>query len=62
MDVRVRVSGVNADRLELTYVLFNDVWARRYQTNGMLAGWKNMGFKRVDLKDGYEYHVFWDFD
>jgi len=59
LDIKVDVSGKNADRITLTYVLFNDVWTHRFQKDGGLDALRDMGFKRVDLKDGYDYHVYW---
>lgn len=61
MDIKVDVSGKNADRITLTYVLFNDVWTHRFQKDGGLDTLRDMGFKRVDLKSGYDYHIYWTF-
>jgi hypothetical protein len=61
LDIEVNVSGKNADRITLTYVLFNDVWTHRFQKDGGLEALRDMGFRRVDLKDGYDYHVYWTF-
>ena len=62
MDVDVKVSGKNNTRLTLTHVLFSDVWAHKFKKEGDLQGWKDLGFKRVDLRDGFDYHVYWTFD
>ncbi len=59
LDIKVRVSGKNKDRLTLTYVLFNDVWVRKLQTNGNPEEWHSMGFNRIDIKDGYDYYRYW---
>jgi hypothetical protein len=61
LDIKVDVSGKNADRITLTYVLFNDVWTHRFQKDGGLDALRDMGFRRVDLKDGYDYHIYWTF-
>lgn len=61
LDIKVKASGVQAERLELTFVLFNDVWTHRFQKDGLVAQWQAMGFKRVDAKDGFgDYHVYWN--
>jgi hypothetical protein len=58
MDVKVRVNGKNADRIELEWVLFSDVWSHRLQKEGLVGELCNGGFKRVDLGDGYEWGVY----
>jgi SH3-like domain-containing protein len=61
LDIKVRVSGRDAERLELTYVLFSDVWTHRMQKDGLVSQWRDMGFARVDVKDGFDYHTYWTF-
>lgn len=61
LDIKVRSSGRNAERLELRFVLFNDVWTHRFQKDGMVEQWQGLGFERVDVKDGYDYHRYWTF-
>ncbi len=61
MDVEVRVSGSKADRLTLEFVLFNAVWAHNFQKGDLIDEIRGKGFKRVDLTDGYDYHVYWTF-
>jgi hypothetical protein len=62
MDVDVKVSGKNNTRLTLTHVLFSDVWAHKFKKEGDLQAWRDLGFKRVDLRSGFDYHVYWTFD
>jgi len=58
-DIKVRVSGKRADRIEIEWVLFNDVWAHRFQKEGVIDGLCKAGFKRVDMDDGYDWGVYW---
>jgi hypothetical protein len=60
MDVKVRVSGSRADRLTLEFVLFNAVWTRKMETGSLLGEIRDQGFQRLDMKDGYDYHVYWN--
>jgi hypothetical protein len=62
LDIKVKASGANAERLTFEYVLFTDVWSHRFQKDGILEQARAMGFRRVDMKDGYNYHVYWNFD
>jgi Bacterial SH3 domain len=62
LDIKVRTSGTAAERLTFEYVLFTDVWSHRFQKEGILDQARVMGFKRVDMKDGYKYHIYWTFD
>jgi hypothetical protein len=61
LDIKVHIEGKNADRVTLSFALFNDVWAHPIQKDGLLQELKDMGFKRVELTDNYDYSVFWDF-
>jgi len=60
-DINVQVAGENNTRLILTFVLFNEVWMRKFETSGNFDAWHKLGFNRVDLKDGYNYHryMYW---
>jgi len=61
MDIKVKVSGKDSARLTLTYVLFNAVWTNKVEKGTVLAEMRELGFTRVDMTDGYDYHVYWDF-
>ena len=62
MDIKVHVSGRNNDHITLEWVLFNDVWTHQMEKpDGLAQEMKGLGFKRVDVKSGYDYHVYWDF-
>jgi len=57
-DIKVDVRGSNAESLILTYALFNDVWSHRMLKPGGLAGEAfGLGFKKIELSDGYNYNV-----
>jgi uncharacterized membrane protein YkgB len=57
-DIKVAVKGKNNDRLVLTYPLFNDVWFRKFEKEGMFDTWHESGFVRVDMTDNYDYHKY----
>jgi len=59
LDIKVKVSGSNADRIKLTYVLFNDVWSHRLSKEGMVSELCGRGFKRIEMSDGYDWGVYW---
>jgi hypothetical protein len=60
LDIKVKTSGRYADRITFEYVLFNDVWSHRFQKEGVIGQLRTAGFKRIDLTDGYDWHVYWD--
>jgi tetratricopeptide (TPR) repeat protein len=59
LDIKVDVSGKNSDRLTLTYVLFTDVWNHRFDKEGLIDQWCAMGFKKITLRDGYDWGKIW---
>jgi len=59
LDIKVRVTGRDHDHMALTYALFGDVWTRRFQTHHTLDEAWVMGFKRVDLRDGFGHYHSW---
>jgi hypothetical protein len=61
-DIEVHVSGSKADRLTLKFVLFNAVWAHKFEHGDLINEIKGKGFRRVDLDSGYDYHVYWTFN
>jgi hypothetical protein len=60
LDINVTVGGKNSDHITLEFALFNAVWANKFQKGDLLDEMKKLGFKRVDLTDNYNYHVYWD--
>jgi hypothetical protein len=60
MDIKVLVTGDHSDRIALRWALFNDVWTHRMQKpEGLIPEMNALGFKRVDVTDGYDYHMYW---
>lgn len=55
MDVKVSVSGANAERITLTFVLLNDVWFHEFKKGSLLTEMRRVGFKKVTLADGYDW-------
>jgi len=62
LDIKVFVSGKDNTQLILKYVLFNDVWMRKFKTSGQLEEWHSLGFTYIEIRDGYNYskYVSWD--
>jgi len=60
INIKVRVSGKNNDKLTLTYPLFTEVWSHQFQKSGNLQSIRELGFKRVDMTDDYDFHIYWD--
>lgn len=59
-DIRVKVEGQNSTTLVLQYVLFNRVWAHHFEKEADF--WREMrqlGFKRVELTDGFYFSTAW---
>jgi len=61
LDIKVSVTGQRNDRLKMQFVLFNDVWTNKFQKGDLLDEIRKLGFRRVELTDGYDYSVYWDF-
>jgi hypothetical protein len=61
LDIKVQVKGQEAERLDLHFVLFNDVWTHNFKKGSLMGEIQRMGFKRVDFRDGYDYHVYFTF-
>jgi hypothetical protein len=62
-DIKVWVYGEKKDHITLEWVMFNDVWTHRMaKSDGIIADMQRLGFRRVDVVDGYDYHVYWDLD
>ena len=60
LDIKVTVTGKHDDHITLQFALFNDVWANKISKGTLLEEMKDKGFTRVDMTDGYNYHVSWD--
>lgn len=59
MDIEVTVTGKAKDRLTLKFALFGAVWAHKFQQGDILGEMRRLGFTRVDMTDGFDYHVYW---
>lgn len=55
LDIKVSISGENYDELLLEYVLFNDVWFRKFETGGNFDEWFRIGFTKITLSDKNGY-------
>jgi hypothetical protein len=60
LDIKVSVSGTKADRLQLSYVLFNDVWSHRLSKEGEIDTWCQMGFKTIRMTNTWDWAVRFD--
>lgn len=56
LDIKVNIHGEKNEQLTLTYVLFSDVWYRKFETEGLFTTWRSMGFRKITLRDGYDYY------
>jgi hypothetical protein len=54
IDIEVSVSGNNADRLLLRYVLFNEVWVHRFQKGSLIEEIRSKGFRVVKFDNIYQ--------
>ena len=55
MDIKVLVYGKENKKIKLTYVLFNDVWFRKFETLGYFDQIHERGFTHIELSDGFDY-------
>ncbi len=60
LDIKVNVSGDSSESLTLEYILFNDVWDRKFETEGVYQGWIDRGFKEIKITDGDDYEKVYD--
>ncbi|QDA59013.1 hypothetical protein [Hymenobacter jejuensis] len=60
MDIKVKVTGKYADVLNLSYPLFSDVWTHKMEKEGLREQWRELGFRRVNLTDNYDFNVYYD--
>lgn len=56
LNIKVKVSGKDNTKITLTYSLFNEVWFRKFQTEGHFDKLAQKGFKKIILTDNYEYN------
>jgi len=55
LDIKVKVYGKNNTKMKLTFALFSDVWFRDFERNGYFTHWFEIGFKYVELNNGWDY-------
>lgn len=55
LDIKVKVFGKNNKKMKLTYVFFNDIWFRKFETQGYFDMIHEKGFTHIELSDGYGY-------
>jgi hypothetical protein len=56
-DIKVHTKGRNAERLMLEYVLFDAVWTNAFKKSDTFFAAGAIGFRSVELNNGYNYHV-----
>lgn len=62
LNMKVAVSGKENRHIKITYILFNDVWRRKFETEGYLQQLNDRGFKKITLSDGYDYNIYFTYD
>ncbi|NPA08375.1 MAG: hypothetical protein GXO46_05260 [Chlorobi bacterium] len=55
LDIKVTVFGKDNKKIRLTYILFNDVWFRKFETLDYFDMIHEKGFNHIELSDGYDY-------
>lgn len=56
LNIKVKVFGKDNKKIKLTYVLFTDVWFRKFETEGYFDDLHQRGFTHIELTDGYDYY------
>jgi hypothetical protein len=51
------VSGLEAETIRLTSLVFEDTWRQRLETDGTLAELCALGFSRIEMSDGFQYRA-----
>lgn len=62
LDIKVKVFGKDNKKIKLTYVLFNDVWFRKFETLDYFDMIHEKGFTYIELSDGYGYGKWMQYD
>lgn len=55
LNIKVFVSGKDNKKIKLTYVLFDEVWFRKFETEGYFDKLHDQGFTDIELTDGFKY-------
>ena len=61
-NIQVIVYGKNNTIIKFTYALFDDVWAHKLKNSPLLSEIRDLGFRRLELSDGYNYGISWTFN
>jgi hypothetical protein len=61
LNITVRTSGPDATVLQMTFVLFDEVWMHDFQKGDLLDEIEKRGFKRIVAGDGYGKSWVWTF-
>lgn len=61
MDIKVWVHGAKSQYITLQWALIGDVFVHKFRKGSLCDEMRAMGFKRIYLKDGYNYstYVYW---
>lgn len=60
LDIKVKVYGKNNTKIKLTYVFFGDVWSHKMQSSDAIGQIKELGFKSLEMSNGYDWGVSWN--
>lgn len=55
LDIQVKISGNDNSVLNLEFPLFNDVWFRKFESEGFFRKWTELGFTEIVLTNNYNY-------
>jgi hypothetical protein len=55
LNIKVKVSGKDNTSIKMTYALFDEIWFRKFETEGFFTKLNNLGFTKITLSDGYDY-------
>lgn len=61
LNIKVIVSGKDNRKITLKYVLFDEVWRRKFETEGYFDMLHDKGFDKICLTDGYRYQECWNY-
>lgn len=56
-EAQVEVSGLEAETIRLTSLVFEDTWRQRLETDGTRAELCALGFSRIEMSDGFQYRA-----
>jgi hypothetical protein len=61
MDVEVTIAARAATTIRMKWVLASRVTAHQFSKNGeFFQNLRNLGFRRLELTDGYDFNWYWD--